>query len=136
MNGYQFLDQEIELLRLNVSEQAISNRLARLFEQQFSEWHVDCEYNRNAYEIKCLKYALVPNGNIEERAVVPDIIVHLRRSEENLIAIEIKKDVNKENRFKDNAKLTAFREQLGYKHTIFIDFGTGDNAGIKEFTLV
>jgi len=133
----QFVCHEIELLEINASEQAISNRLARMIEKSIIGWDVDCEYNRNNYDIKKLQYALKDDGNIRERAVVPDIIIHHRLTSKNLLAIEIKKANNQENRFKDHSKLRAFREQLGYKYTWFIDFYTGYNsAAVKESIVV
>ena len=89
------------------------------------------------YSIKKLKYALSEHGDIADRAVVPDIIVHHRLTNENLLAIEIKKDTNPENRFKDHAKLTAFIQQLGYQYTLFVDFHIDRvNPGIKDIAFV
>lgn len=120
------------LLEVDASEQAISSRLARKFESISKGWDVDCEYNRDKCSIKTLRYALSENGDIEERNVIPDVIVHRRRTAKNLLAIEVKKANNKENRFKDAAKLKAFREQLGYKYTLFIDLETGENPNIEK----
>ena len=107
--------------------------MSRLFQIGLLEdWNVDCEYNRDQYTIKTLKYALVQNGNIKKRNVVPDIIIHQRKTDHNLLAVEVKKVTNRENRFKDEAKLRAFREQLGYRYTLFVDFDTGDNASIAN----
>jgi hypothetical protein len=86
-----------------------------------------------------LKYAVAPEGNISDRYVVPDIIIHQRKSDNNLLAIEIKKTTTKENRFKDHAKLEAFRGQLGYKYTLFIDFITitgTEHFGISSWELI
>lgn len=98
------------MLEEDVSEQAISNRLARKFELVSHGWNVDCEYNRDQGAIKTLKYALSENGDIEGRNVAPDIIVHRRKTNDNLLAIEVKKVSNRENRFKDEAKPKAFRD--------------------------
>ncbi|MBA4719463.1 MAG: hypothetical protein HRO68_10365 [Nitrosopumilus sp.] len=57
-----------------------------------------------------MKYALSENGDIEGRNVAPDIIVHRRKTNDNLLAIEVKKVSNRENRFKDEAKPKAFRD--------------------------
>ena len=126
----EFVIEERGLLEVDASEQAISNRLARKFEIVSHGWNVDCEYNRDQGAIKILKYALSENGDIEDRNVVPDIIVHRRKTNDNLLAIEVKKVSNRENRFKDEAKLKAFREQLGYKYTLFVDLETGKNSSI------
>ncbi len=128
----EFVIEERELLEVDASEQAISNRLARKFELVSHRWNVDCEYNRDQGAIKTLKYALSENGDIEDRNVVPDIIVHRRKTNDNLLAIEVKKVSNRENRFKDEAKLKAFRDQLGYKYTLFVDLETGENPKIAN----
>jgi len=133
----RFVTEEISLLQVNASEQSISNRLARIIESSIDGWDVDCEYNREMYEIKKLKYALTEGTEIESKAVVPDIIIHHRLTNENLLAIEIKKVNNHENRFKDHSKLKAFREQLGYKYTWFVDFNTSKGtAGVKDSIFV
>jgi hypothetical protein len=127
-----FIVDELDLLEVDPSEQAIANRLARKLETVSKDWNVDCEYNRDMHSIKRLKYALSEHGDIEDRKVVPDIIVHRRKSDKNLLAVEIKKTSNREDRFKDRSKLKAFREQLGYRYTLFIDFRTGKNACIEN----
>ncbi len=58
----------------------------------------------------------------------PDIIVHRRFTNENILAIELKKDSNDEQGH-DILKLRAYRNQLGYHHALFIRLGTGKNAG-------
>ncbi len=128
----EFVSEEAELLEVDVSEQAISSRLGMKLESVSQEWNVDCEYNRDQFSIKTLKYALSENGDIEERNVIPDVIVHRRKTNDNLLAIEVKKVSNKENRFKDEAKLKAFREQLGYKYTLFIDLDTGKKPSVAN----
>jgi hypothetical protein len=62
----QFICQEIDLLQVNSSEQAISNRLSRIIEDRVNGWNVDCEYNRDNYDVKRLKYSLIPDGEIED----------------------------------------------------------------------
>ncbi len=128
----EFVIEERELLEVDASEPAISNRLGRKFELFSQGWNVDCEYNRDQGAIKTLKYALSENGDIEERNVMPDVIIHRRNTNDNLLAIEVKKVSNRENRFKDEAKLKAFREQLGYKYTLFIDLETGKNPSVAN----
>lgn len=128
----EFVTEEQELLEVDASEQAISNKLARKFELVSHGWNVDCEYNRDQGDIKTLKYALSESGDVKERNVVPDIIVHRRKTNDNLLAVEVKKVNNRENRFKDESKLKAFRAQLGYKYTLFVDVKTGENPRIAN----
>jgi len=132
-----FLSEESLLLVNNSSEQAITHRLAVKLENAFEGWDVDCEYNRNQETIKRLMYAVSPDGLIEERNVVPDIIVHKRMTENNLLVIEVKKSTNQEPDDRDLAKLNAFKEQLGYKYALFIRFLTGSqNPSVQRLEWV
>ena len=87
----ELLRNDAHLLITDNSERAIANRLGRYLENNFPEWDVDCEYNRNGDAVKRLIYAVEPNGNASERDVIPDIIVHHRGTDENLIAFELKR---------------------------------------------
>ena len=118
----RFLDEESQLLINNSSEQAITHRLAVLLESEFPEWDVDCEYNRDQNTVKRLMYAISPNLAVEERNVVPDVIVHKRMTSNNLLVIEVKKSTNPEPDERDIAKLNAFKEQLGYQEALFVRF--------------
>lgn len=129
----EFVDEQAQLLRNDASEQAISHQLAMKFVPYFPDWDIDCEYNRRMEVVKRLIYAVSPTGEVYERNVVPDIIIHRRMTNNNLLAVEIKKTTNKECSFKDLAKLAAFREQLGYQNSLFIRFLVGVNdIGIAE----
>ena len=63
--------------------------------------------------------------------VFPDIIIHIRGTNNNLLAIEIKKDSNREIKDKDIKKLKAYceDENLQYSHGLFIKFGVENDAG-------
>ncbi|MES9994010.1 MAG: hypothetical protein ABW098_18830 [Candidatus Thiodiazotropha sp.] len=120
-----FIEKEADLLINNSSEQAITHRLAVMLEHEFGEWHVDCEYNRDQDAVKRLKYAISPEHPVEEKDVVPDIIIHERMSPNNFIVFEVKKSTNPEPDEKDLAKLLAFKEQLGYQNACFVRFVVG-----------
>ncbi|TDS96543.1 hypothetical protein EDF78_10256 [Rahnella sp. BIGb0236] len=129
----EFVAEQRLLLQNDASEQAISHHLAIKLAQSFPTWNIDCEYNRNMEVVKRLVYAVSPTGEALERNVVPDIIIHRRMTNENLLAIEIKKSTNREDSFKDLSKLAAFRGQLGYQNSLFIRFLTGvSDTGIIE----
>ncbi|OOE38430.1 hypothetical protein BZG06_16250, partial [Salinivibrio kushneri] len=123
----EFVNEQAQLLKNDASEQAISHQLAMKLAPHFFNWHVDCEYNRKMEVVKRLIYAVSPTGEACERNVVPDIIIHKRMTAENLLAVEIKKSTNQEHSFKDQAKLTAFRDQLGYQNSLFIRFLSGED---------
>ena len=80
-----FLHLDRELLINNAHEQAIAHRIAVYIEKQNIGFDVDCEYNKQAKDIK----------RWGKRIFRPDIIVHRRGRNErgdNLLAVEIKKD--------------------------------------------
>jgi len=133
----RFLDEESQLLINNSSEQAITHKLAVLLENKFPNWNIDCEYNRDQNTIKRLMYAISPHGEVEERNVVPDIIVHKRMTSNNLLVIEVKKSTNTESDERDLAKLNAFKEQLGYQEALFVRFVTGEETpGVQRIEWV
>ena len=133
----EFVNEQRILFEQNNSEQSISSQLARKLALHATGWDVDCEYSRNMGVIKELNYAVDPDAVVIARNVVPDIIIHRRGTRNNLLAIEVKKVCNKENRYKDHAKLAAFKSQLGYTHTLFVDFLTGDDGiGIESVVLL
>lgn len=120
-----FLAVEAYLLINNSSERAITHRLAVMLENNFDEWDIDCEYNRNQDEVKRLMYAIPSEHSVEEKDVVPDIIIHERMTENNLLVVEVKKSTNHETNDKDLAKLRAFKEQLSYQNALFVRFLVG-----------
>lgn len=99
---------DAELLDINVNERSISHKLAEYLQQEFTGWHVDCKYNRKMRDRKTLnvRYNNVTDHDIEAKTVFPDIIVHHRQTDENLLVIEMKKNGIDTN--KDEAKLKAF----------------------------
>ena len=114
----------------NVSERALSHMLACYLKPKFNEWDVDCEYNKDRDAIKSLSSLediLREMGreelimDIKERKVIPDIIVHQRGTDDNLIVIEMKKS-GRSKKFDDFdiAKLKAFRKDKKYCFAMFI----------------
>ena len=81
------------LLEEDANERSISHRLALYLQEMFPKWDVDCEYNRNLKEVKSLNMpsSCVSWDDTEARTVFPDIIVHHRGTNENLLVIEMKK---------------------------------------------
>ena len=108
-----------ELLSIDVQERTICHRLAIYLERRFPYWHVDCEYNRNLVESK-------RRGS--GRPVVPDIIVHRRLTDENLLAVEIKKS-GTQNSDDDVVKLVEYVSgPLHYAHGLLLRL---DKTGIE-----
>lgn len=115
------------LLHYDVNERSISHRLACHLEPFFSDWDVDCEYNRNHDDPKRLNIESrhTSDNDLEAITVYPDIIVHKRNTDDNLLVIEMKKTSSQEDDDYDLRKLDAFKRQLGYHYCLFVKVETG-----------
>jgi hypothetical protein len=120
-----FLKNDSNLLALNANEKALTHKFAEYLANRFPSWDVDCEYDRLYDEAKKLRI----HGELAR--VIPDIIVHHRNTNENLLVIEAKKDNDRRGASADLRKLREFKKQLGYRHAIFIRFRTGEKPGIE-----
>lgn len=127
INAYKsLLKNDSYLLATDVNERSITHKLAEYLQVEFSEYNVDCEYNRNGLDVKGLE-SLVKNiasDNTDVVSVFPDIIIHHRGSNDNFIVIEAKKSSNKSN---DNEKLVAYKRDLKYQNAYAVKFFVGDD---------
>ncbi len=83
-----------ELLAVDANERSITHKLAEHLQREFPGWHVDCEYNRVGHDTKrlrCVNVGKPEPDDLEAKTVFPDIIVHRRRTDENLLIMEVKK---------------------------------------------
>lgn len=93
---------------------------------QFEWADLDCEYNRNFFDPKMM-YIRRQNGSIKRtRNVVPDLLIHERRSNaNNLLVIEFKKGFpSRFLRGQDTAKLKYFtnpNEDYRYSFGFYIE---------------
>lgn len=119
------------LFEKDVNERSISHMLAFYLKNDFMDWDVDCEYNRehdNPKRLKDLNHELeeIDNGNFvsdtKGTTVFPDIIIHKRGSKENLLAIEIKKSTSRVKDDFDIKKLRGFLsdKKLKYRLSVFL----------------
>jgi hypothetical protein len=131
------LEKDAVLFENDSAERAITAKLACYIQDQFPEWNVDCEYNRDFDGVKRLKEICNPGNHEDGASVYPDIIVHRRMTSENLLVIEVKKTTNTESDECDLRKLEAFRNELGYQHGLFIRLkaGAGD-IGVENMKWV
>jgi hypothetical protein len=126
----RFIAGDFQLLVLDVNERSVTHKLAEYLQDKFPAWHVDCEYNRDHDDPKRLN---IPRGSIstdddQGTTVFPDIIVHKRDTDENLIVIEVKKSTNSQGDSYDMQKLNAFKSELGYKYAAFLKLRTGPGS--------
>lgn len=139
-----FKNRDIFLLDVNINERSMTHKFAEYLQQKVgSDWNVDCEYNRNfkdkkfvyMLESKILEYEVLEESRVSVRKrVFPDIIVHKRTSEKNLLVIEAKKSsANKLSVVFDEEKLTLIKGQLGYEYAVFLTFDTENKNINYEF---
>lgn len=105
------------LLSVDSSERSISHRLAVHLAKQFTDYDVDCEYNRDGFDVKRLQLAQRPvnDNDIEAVTAFPDIIVHRRgTNQHNLLVVKMKKGSSTVSVDYDIDKLKAFRQELSY----------------------
>jgi hypothetical protein len=109
---HNFIKNDLHLLKVNANERSLSHCLAVYLQDEFPGFNVDCEYNRDGIDPKRLPHLdLYPDSEDENaKTVFPDIIVHRRGSNDNLLVIEIKKTSNQTSRDIDFAKLRGYRE--------------------------
>lgn len=117
------------LLTSNVNERTISHRFALYLQRLFPSWEVDCEYNRDHRKPGRPKMLRIPSANVtwddtDAKTVYPDVIVHRRDSDENLLVCELKK-AGLSVTF-DRDKLRAYQHELGYKYSCLLVVRTGE----------
>ncbi len=141
----QFMLRDIYLLKENVNERAITHKIGEYLQNEFGSFYsVDCEFNRNYINhgsskkiniIECeLKKLVEDKSSVElindiayrEISVYPDIIVHKRGKNKNLLIIEVKKSNNHVGSNLDILKLKAYTDpsesnNLYYEYGLFID---------------
>lgn len=117
-NDRELLEIGREQMKRAVSEWAVSCKLSQYLFSEFTNYHVDCEYNRHIDEKK----------QDESGPIRPDIVIHKRRTDDhNLVYMEIKTPNRNEDREKDIEKVrtkTIKKEDgglFGYKLGVFID---------------
>lgn len=134
-----FLNRDIYLLEINANERSISHRLAVYLEHYFTNWEIDCEYNRNHDDTKRLELADRHTNDTDLNAVTvyPDIIVHRRATDENLLVIEMKKSNSNEDIEYDLIKLKGYKNELRYKCAVFLLFSVaGNNPGVERLEFI
>ncbi|MEW6325834.1 MAG: hypothetical protein AB1515_10670 [Nitrospirota bacterium] len=131
----ELLDKDRYLLQHNLNERTISHRLASYMQSYFKGWDVDCEYNRDHDDPKKipLPRTKVNSDDVDAKIVFPDIIVHHRGRDNNLLVIELKKSTNRESTDSDLEKLRLIKKTLKYKHALSIRLQVGESeVGIKD----
>lgn len=129
-----FLERDEFLLQIDANERAMTHRVALYLQNEFPDMNVDCEYNRDDHEPKAL---YLPGGDpdlydTDAQTVYPDIIVHRRGTNDNLLVVEFKKTSSRVSSEKDFAKLNQFKVQLNYQYALFVEFKVGLDNGVSR----
>jgi len=121
------------LLHVNASERSMSHRLAVHLASRFPDFDVDCEYNRDGFDVKRLALSEQPvrDDDVNAVTVFPDIVVHKRgHSKSNLLVVEMKKGSSNVSPRYDLEKLEAFRRELGYRYSVHCTIGYGRDGSL------
>jgi hypothetical protein len=127
----------------DANERSICFRLGLYLQEEFPDFTVDCEYNRNhddpdyakrLFDDELNKLADEARGRPLKRGtdflfVFPDIIVHRRDTPDNLLVIETKKTTSTVSDRFDRRKLVVYREALKYRFAKFLRFRTDPKEG-------
>ncbi|WP_332732642.1 hypothetical protein [Flavihumibacter sp.] len=145
----ELLINQNDILLRGLNELNLNGHLTRYLTPLFAEYIVDPEYNgdklkehdRKALDIaraRMKEIGIKPN-KINNYKLTPDIIVHIRNTnEDNLVVLEVKKDSNsKKSKEFDLLKLEHLTinyegNHYNYKLGIAVIFGTKDEAGNYE----
>jgi len=126
-----------DLLDVDANERSITHKLAEHLQREFPDWYVDCEYNRRRDDIKRfyldLDFREIRADDTDAETVFPDIIVHQRCTEQNLLVIEVKKN-NGQKDTRDIKKLKAFTTRLEYQYQYGL-FLRLDKTSVVKFEL-
>ncbi len=124
------------LLEKDLNERTITHRLAIHLQSKFSDWNVDCEYNRDHDGIKQViihKDESVSIRDTDAKNVFPDIIIHHRGTGNNLVALEVKKSGQQQVDWDwDKEKLCEYKKELGYQYVYFLKIRTGKVFGVES----
>jgi hypothetical protein len=128
-----FLSKDRWLLKVAANERSMTHKFAEYLQQEFTDWDVDCEYNRKGDVPKTLRYMFaspVDADDTDAKTVFPDIIVHRRGEQANLLVIEAKKSGRDD--ATDRQKLTAFMNDSHYEYSyaVFLCFATEGDGDI------
>lgn len=141
------------LLRNIANERTITHRLAMYLDPHLPGWAMDVEYNREGMEgetkriLDWVQFDLEEVAgdadrhelirNMEARTVYPDIIIHQRGRNENLLVIEVKKSSSTRPADLDLRKLEVMTHEagLGYTHAVFLQLPVNGDPPAEAFLL-
>lgn len=142
-----FYSNDAYLIEYQVAERALTHKLAEYLQKLFPDYNVDCEYNKvgdgDPKRIDLLMKAQQDcpqdcNKCAANKCVVfPDIIVHKRGRDENILVIEAKTAWSGQAQVNDYKKLQALIDSGEYHYQLGVAFRFSENfeETIKTFNL-
>ena len=131
----KLLKEDKFLLENLANERSVSYKLAEYLQKSFGKkFNVDCEYNLNKLETKTLDGIKECSKQRRTNRIYPDIIVHKRNTNENILVIELKTRMIENNC--DIIKLKQFTSKENiykYQFGVFIQFNKLNKPLIKWF---
>lgn len=105
------------------AELAVKIRAQGLLAPDGKPWNVHVEYNRKGTKAKTV------NGGMQ--VVIPDIILHRIGTDQNFLAIELKKGASAAPDNDDLDKLRAYKQshEMNYRYALFLRLGVHEHAG-------
>jgi hypothetical protein len=129
-----FAERDKHLLAADASERSMSHQIAVHLAKEIPGYDVDCEYNRDGFDVKRLHLGHRPASDDDDEAVTvfPDIIVHRRgTNDDNLLVVEMNKAAARGGFDYDYGKLQAFRAELKYTWAVHLVLGQ-DQRGVLQ----
>jgi hypothetical protein len=122
------------LLQNAVNERSVSHKLAEYLQSHFPDWNVDCEYDRKGLDNpKILDGIRECSERRRTDRVIPDIIIHRRNSDDNLLVIEIADQANDPCDLKKLELFTSVRGQFRYRFGLFLRFDDLGSPTLRWF---
>ena len=110
----------------SVHERSTAHRLAVHMEPLFAGWNIDCEYDRYGTALKELEGIAECDDKRKTDRILPDIIVHRRREDDNLLVVELKKnDPEDLCDFRKLELFTALNGNYRYQLGLYININNG-----------
>ena len=142
-----FYKKESLLVEYKVAERALTHNLAEYLQKLFHDYNVDCEYNKVGNgDSKRVSALMDANSDCPHNCnecpankcvVFPDIIVHKRGRDENILVIEAKTAWSGQAQVNDYKKLQALIDSGEYHYQLGVAFRFSGNfeETIKTFKL-
>jgi len=139
----EFLLKERFILEKELNERTLTHKLAEYIQKYFSDYNVDCEYNRMLSEDANkdyitkklnLKINKVNTTDTSAKTVYPDIIIHKRGNDKNnLLIIEMKKKINSRDKNFDLNKINGYINERNYLNGLYLELNK-DKVSDLEWT--